>query len=62
MSESKVKVNEVASSYDIAVYHLADFIEDEMYASSGDLINTQKLVRQILHDAWDLADSRPEED
>jgi len=50
------------SSYDIAVYHLADFIEDEMYASSGDLINTQKLVRQILQDAWDLADSRPEED
>jgi len=41
------------SAYDNAVEALADFIEVELEASSGDIKGTKELVKKIVKDAYE---------
>jgi hypothetical protein len=44
------------SEYDDAVRSVAIFIEEELFASSGDIKAAKELVKQIVKDAVKLAD------
>ena len=44
------------SEYDDAVRALAIFIQEELFASSGDIKETKYLVKQIIKEAVKLAD------
>jgi len=51
----------ILSAYDDAVEALANFIEVELEASSGDIKGTKELVKKIVKDAYQILDD-PYED
>jgi len=46
----------ILSAYDDAVEALANFIEVELEASSGDFKGTKELVKKIVKDAYQIVE------
>jgi len=45
-----------------AIHALAIFIEESLYATSGNKRHVKLVIKSIIDDAWDLADIDSEDD